>query len=63
MMAINRHRLKHLATKGALGAKTTQGLLARTDELLSTVLIGNNLFNTGLLTFSRSCYVCHSDTA
>ncbi|WP_180728958.1 HlyC/CorC family transporter [Paraburkholderia sp. PGU19] len=46
MMAINRHRLKHLATKGALGAKTTQGLLARTDELLSAVLIGNNLFNT-----------------
>ncbi|WGS49458.1 HlyC/CorC family transporter [Paraburkholderia sp. D15] len=46
MMAINRHRLKHLANQNTLGAKTTQTLLARTDQLLSVVLIGNNLFNT-----------------
>lgn len=41
MMALNRHRLKHLASQGALGAKTTQGLLTRTDLLLSVILIGN----------------------
>ncbi|MCM2542975.1 HlyC/CorC family transporter [Burkholderia glumae] len=46
MMALNRHRLKLLASKNALGAKTTQRLLARTDQLLSVILIGNNLFNT-----------------
>ncbi|WP_027198903.1 HlyC/CorC family transporter [Paraburkholderia sprentiae] len=46
MMALNRHRLKHLASKNTLGAKTTQGLLAKTDQLLSVILIGNNLFNT-----------------
>jgi Mg2+/Co2+ transporter CorB len=46
MMALNRHRLKYLANHGALGAKTTQKLLARTDLLLSVILIGNNLFNT-----------------
>jgi Mg2+/Co2+ transporter CorB len=46
MMALNRHRLKHLAQKGAVGAKTTQGLLARTEDLLGAVLIGNNLINT-----------------
>ncbi|WP_324657670.1 HlyC/CorC family transporter [Burkholderia thailandensis] len=46
MMALNRHRLKHLAARGALGARTTQRLLARTDQLLSVILIGNNLFNT-----------------
>ncbi|CAB3777557.1 HlyC/CorC family transporter [Pararobbsia alpina] len=46
MMAINRHRLKHLARKGAVGAKTTQGLLARTEDLLGAVLIGNNVINT-----------------
>lgn len=46
MMALNRHRLKYLADKGAFGAKTTQGLLARTDQLLGVVLIGNNLLNT-----------------
>ena len=46
MMALNCHRLKHLAGQGALGAKTAQGLLGRTDLLLSVILIGNNLFNT-----------------
>ncbi len=46
MMALNRHRLKHLASQGAIGAKTTQTLLSRTDQLLSVILIGNNLFNT-----------------
>ena len=46
MMALNRHRLKYLAGQGAFGAQTTQGLLARTDQLLGVVLIGNNLLNT-----------------
>ncbi|WP_322016005.1 HlyC/CorC family transporter [Paraburkholderia sp. J12] len=46
MMALNRHRLKHLANQGTLGAKTTQSLLGRTDLLLTVILIGNNLFNT-----------------
>ncbi|WP_415123869.1 HlyC/CorC family transporter [Paraburkholderia sp.] len=46
MMALNRHRLKYLASRNAFGAKTTQGLLAHTDQLLSVILIGNNLFNT-----------------
>lgn len=46
MMAINRHRLKYLVNHGALGAKTTQKLLGRTDLLLTVILIGNNLFNT-----------------
>lgn len=46
MMALNRHRLKLLAGQNALGAKTTQRLLLRTDTLLSVILIGNNLFNT-----------------
>lgn len=46
MMALNRHRLKLLASQNALGAKTTQRLLTRTDQLLSVILIGNNLFNT-----------------
>ena len=46
MMALNRHRLKHLANQGSLRARTTQGLLAKTDQLLSVILIGNNLINT-----------------
>lgn len=45
MMALNRHRLKYLVSKQAFGAKRTQGLLARTEQLLSLILIGNNLIN------------------
>ncbi|HEV7832899.1 MAG TPA: HlyC/CorC family transporter [Caballeronia sp.] len=46
MMALNRHRLKHLANQGSLRARVTQGLLTKTDQLLSVILIGNNLINT-----------------
>ncbi len=46
MMALNRHRLKHLVNKGVFGARTTQLLLNQTDRLLSVILIGNNLINT-----------------
>ncbi len=46
MMSLNRHRLKYLVGKGAFGARTTQRLLSRTDQLLGVVLIGNNVLNT-----------------
>jgi Mg2+/Co2+ transporter CorB len=46
MMALNRHRLKHLVNKGVIGARNTQILLSRTEQLLSVILIGNNLINT-----------------
>lgn len=46
MMALNRHRLRHLARSGQQGARHTQELLKRTDKLLSVILIGNNLVNT-----------------
>ncbi len=46
MLALNRHRLKHLVKQGTLGAHTTSHLLARTEKLLSVILIGSNLLNT-----------------
>jgi Mg2+/Co2+ transporter CorB len=45
LMAANRHRLRHLAKRGSLGAVTTLWLLERTDKLLSLVLIANTLIN------------------
>jgi len=45
MMALNRHRLKYLVSKNAFGAKRTQGMLGKTEQLLSLILIGNNLIN------------------
>ena len=46
MMAANRHRIRHLANRGHRGAKHTQDLLGKTEQLLSVILIGNNVVNT-----------------
>ena len=48
MMALNRYRLKALAGQGKRGAVQAAALLARTDRLLSVILIGNNLLNAGI---------------
>ncbi|MDO3521065.1 HlyC/CorC family transporter [Ralstonia pseudosolanacearum] len=48
LMALNRHRLRHLAKSNVAGARRTQGLLGQTDKLLSLILIGNNLINTAV---------------
>ncbi|CAG0124157.1 hypothetical protein RHDC2_00333 [Rhodocyclaceae bacterium] len=45
MMALNRHRLNHLARKGNRSAKLTARLLAQTDKLLGSILFGNTLLN------------------
>ncbi len=45
LMAANRHRLRHQAKRGSRMAITTLWLLARTDKLLSLVLIANTAIN------------------
>jgi Mg2+/Co2+ transporter CorB len=45
LMAVNRYRLRHLAKHGSRGARLTEALLNRTDELLSFILAGNTLIN------------------
>ncbi len=45
MMALNRYRLRHLASQGHRGARLAARLLERTDRLLGVVLLGNNLLN------------------
>lgn len=46
MMALSRMRLRHLVRQGSAAARRVQALLARTDRLLSVILLGNNLANT-----------------
>lgn len=46
MMAANRHRIRHMAGSGNRGAKHAKDLLGKTEELLSVILIGNNVVNT-----------------
>ena len=49
-MALNRYRLRHLASKGNRNAKRTAALLANTDKLLGVILLGNNLINAASAT-------------
>jgi Mg2+/Co2+ transporter CorB len=53
LMALNRHRVKHLARRGSRLAQTTLWLLDHTDRMLSLILIANTLINamaTALIT-------------
>lgn len=45
MMSLNRYRLKHLRKEGHKGAIRASRLLNRPDQLISLILIGNNLVN------------------
>ncbi len=45
-LATQRHRLRHLAATGSSSAAIVERLMERPERFLSTVLVGNNLFNT-----------------
>jgi Mg2+/Co2+ transporter CorB len=45
MLSLNRYRLKHLIGSGHKGARRASKLLERPDQLISIILIGNNLVN------------------
>jgi Mg2+/Co2+ transporter CorB len=45
LMALNRHRIKHLARRGSRLAQTTLWLLDHPDRMLSLILIANTLIN------------------
>ncbi len=46
MMSLNKHRLNFLVNQGHRKAKRTKKLLDKTEDVLSAVLIGNNIINT-----------------
>jgi Mg2+/Co2+ transporter CorB len=52
MMAINRYKLASKAKQGHRAALRTQALLNQTEKLLSVILLGNTLINTGSATLS-----------
>lgn len=56
LMSLNRYRLKHLAKHNHKGAKYTQALLARPDQLIGLILIGNNFVN--ILAASLATVIC-----
>ncbi|MEY4082743.1 MAG: hypothetical protein RL483_112 [Pseudomonadota bacterium] len=48
LMAVNRYRMRSLAAQGRRGARQVLRLLGKTDQLLATILLGNNLVNAAL---------------
>ncbi len=50
LMAVNRYKMRHLASQGRRSAKQVIRLLSRTDQLLASILLGNNLVNAALTT-------------
>jgi Mg2+/Co2+ transporter CorB len=56
LMSLNRYKLKHLAKHNHKGAKYTQALLARPDQLIGLILIGNNFVN--ILAASLATVIC-----
>jgi Mg2+/Co2+ transporter CorB len=50
MMALNRYKLSAWVKQGKKSAKVASELLAQTDKLLGTILLGNNLINTAVTT-------------
>lgn len=66
MMALNRYRLANLVRKGLRSARLTAHLLGRTDRLLSSILIGNNVANVALTAIATALairYFGNNDTA
>jgi Mg2+/Co2+ transporter CorB len=45
LMALNRYRLKHLASEGHRGALIASDLISRPDRLIGLILLGNNFVN------------------
>jgi Mg2+/Co2+ transporter CorB len=45
MMTLNRYRLKHMAERGHVAARSAQKLLERPDRLIGVILLGNNFVN------------------
>jgi len=65
LMAVNRHRLRHLAKRGNKSAITTLWLLERIEKLLAVILIANTLFNaltTALVTVIAISTFGNNDT-
>ena len=48
MIALNKVRLRHMVEKKKPGARRVYGLISRMDKLIATILVGNNLVNTGI---------------
>lgn len=56
-LSLQRIRLRHLAMRREVGATEVIDLAERPERLLSTVLLGNNLFNTAAAALGTSIFI------
>lgn len=52
LIALNKVRLRHALENKKRGARRVHGLISRMDKLIATILVGNNLTNTGIAAIS-----------
>jgi len=57
LMSMDRLRVRYLADKEQPGAKALQTLLSKPDDLLSAILVGNNLVNIMLSVFAAALFI------
>jgi len=57
LMSMDRLRVKYLADKERPGAKGLEKLLSKPDDLLSAILVGNNLVNIMISVFSTALLI------
>jgi CBS domain containing-hemolysin-like protein len=57
LFAANRLRIRNLGEKGHRGARAALELLARPARILSTLLISNNIVNSGLIVIATAAFI------
>jgi len=57
LMSMDRLRVKYLAEKERPGAKGLEKLLSKPDDLLSAILVGNNVVNIMISVFATSLFL------
>ena len=57
LMSMDRLRVKYLAEKERPGAKRLETLLSKPDDLLSAILVGNNLVNIMISVFATGLFL------
>lgn len=57
LMSMDRLRVKYLAEKELPGAKSLERLLSKPDDLLSAILVGNNLINIMISVFAAALLI------
>lgn len=57
LVALSKIKLRHLAEKGVKNAKMAQKIVSHLDRLITTILVGNNIVNTGISVIGTAIFI------